>query len=192
MKVAINDFVKRQTELSGKTFSNDLTFEFFANHARDKMIKNEFLIGYRKGVRIVAIDKKYVHKVYCPYVKITKDIKLVSKLVKRREKELPYIQTRAINGIPAKAGAVNLILYSHDVLLENDENTTDADWELISINAIPEGEDTMPIAPVTMMRNQLNLVGGTKARYSTEEWAKSVLFWQKYASLNPVNLIDED
>ena len=43
-----------------------------------------------------------------------------------------------------------------------------------------------------MMRNQLNLVGGTKAIYSTEEWAKSVLFWQKYVSLNPVNLIDED
>ena len=50
----------------------------------------------------------------------------------------------------------------------------------------------MPIDPVTMMRNQLNLIGGTKARYSTEEWAKSVLFWQKYASLNPINLIDED
>ena len=61
MKVAVNDFVKRQTELSGKTFSNDLSFEFFANHAKDKMIKNEFLIGYRKGVRIVAIEKKYVH-----------------------------------------------------------------------------------------------------------------------------------
>tara|TARA_B100001142_G_scaffold219505_1_gene217699 strand:- start:37 stop:615 length:579 start_codon:yes stop_codon:yes gene_type:complete len=192
MKVAVNDFVKRQTELSGKTFSNDLTFEFFANHARDKMIKNEFLIGYRKGVRIVTIDKKYVHKVFCPYVKITKDIKLVSKLVKRKENELPYIQTRAINGIPVKAGSVDLILYSHKVLLENDENTTDADWELVSINAIPDGEDTMPIAPVTMMRNQLNLAGGTKALYSTEEWAKSVQFWQKYASLNPVNSIDED
>ena len=192
MKVAVNDFVKRQTELSGKTFSNDLSFEFFANHAKDKMIKNEFLIGYRKGVRIVTIDKKYVHKVFCPYVKITKDIKLVSKLVKRKENELPYIQTRAINGIPVKAGSVDLILYSHKVLLENDENTTGADWELVSINAIPDGEDTMPIAPVTMMRNQLNLAGGTKALYSTEEWAKSVQFWQKYASLNPVNSIDED
>ena len=192
MKVAVNDFVKRQTELSGKTFSNDLSFGFFANHAKDKMIKNEFLIGYRKGVRIVTIDKKYVHKVFCPYVKITKDIKLVSKLVKRKENEFPYIQTRAINGIPVKAGSVDLILYSHKVLLENDENTTDSDWELVSINAIPDGEDTMPIAPVTMMRNQLNLAGGTKALYSTEEWAKSVQFWQKYASLNPVNSIDED
>ena len=192
MKVAVNDFVKRQTEFSGKTFSNDLSFEFFANHAKNKMIKNKFLIGYRKGVRIVRIDKKYVQKVFCPYVKITKDIKLVSKLVRRRENELPYIQTRAINGVPVQAGSVELILYSHDVLLENDENTTDADWELISINAIPEGQDTMPIAPVTMMRNQLNLVGGTRALYSTEEWAKSVQFWQKYASLNPVNLIDDD
>ena len=105
---------------------------------------------------------------------------------------MPYIQTRAINGIPVKAGSVDLVLYSHKVLLENDENTTDADWELVSINAIPDGEDTMPIAPVTMMRNQLNLAGGTKALYSTEEWAKSVQFWQKYASLNPVNSIDED
>ena len=158
---------------------------FFANHAKDKMIKNEFLIGYRKGVRIVTIDKKYVHKVFCPYVKITKDIKLVSKLVKRKENELPYIQTRAINGIPVKAGSVDLILYSHKVLLENDENTTGADWELVSINAIPDGEDTMPIAPVTMMRNQLNLAGGTKALYSTEEWAKSVQFWQKICFIKP-------
>ena len=77
-------------------------------------------------------------------------------------------------------------------MLKKNENTTNADWELISINAIPEGENTMPIAPVTMMRNQLNLVGGTKALYSAEEWANSVLFWQKYASLYPVNLIDED
>ena len=32
-----------------------------------------------------------------------------------------------------------------------------------------------------MMRNQLQLTGGTKAEYSTEEWAESVRFWQKYA-----------
>jgi hypothetical protein len=192
MKVSVNDFVKRQSEISGKTFSNDLSFEFLANHAREKMIKNEFMIGYRKGVRIVKLDKIHIHKVFCPYVRITKDIKLISKLVNRREGEIPYIQTRAINGIPIKTGSVDLILYRHDVLLENNENTTDADWELISINAIPDGEKTMPIGPVTMMRNQLELVGGTRALYSTEEWAESVLFWQKYAPLNPVDITDED
>ena len=60
-----------------------------------------------------------------------------------------------------KQGLVSLILYRHDVLVENNENTTNADWELISINAIPR-EKKMPIGPVTMMRNQLDLNGGTK------------------------------
>ncbi len=31
-----------------------------------------------------------------------------------------------------------------------------------------------------MMRNQKNLEGGTKAYYTSEEWADSVEFWQKY------------
>ena len=41
------------------------------------------------------------------------------------------------------------------------------------------------MGPVTMMRNQLDLNGGTKASYTNDEWAESVRFWQKYAALNP-------
>jgi len=33
------------------------------------------------------------------------------------------------------------------------------------------------------MRNQLELKGGTKAHYSSEEWAEAVRFWQNYAAL---------
>mgnify|MGYP002878094613 CR=1 FL=1 len=40
-----------------------------------------------------------------------------------------------------------------------------------------------PMGPVTMMRNQLQLKGGTKGNYSSEEWAKSVNFWQKFCFL---------
>ena len=36
-----------------------------------------------------------------------------------------------------------------------------------------------------MMRNQLELNGGTKAEYSSDEWAKSVRFWQTYAPIEP-------
>ena len=41
----------------------------------------------------------------------------------------------------------------------------------------------MPMGPITMMRNQLELEGGTKGEYSSDEWAESVNFWQKYAVL---------
>ena len=80
---------------------------------------------------------------------------------------------------------MEFILYRHDVLAENNENTTDAEWELISIQAVPEGVDQLPMGPVTMMRNQLELPGGTKANYSSEQWAEAVRFWQKYAALEP-------
>ena len=74
-------------------------------------------------------------------------------------------------------------MYRHDVLAENNENTTLCEWELISIHAVPEGVEEMPMGPITMMRNQLERKGGTKALYSSNEWAKSVEFWQKYAPL---------
>ena len=39
--------------------------------------------------------------------------------------------TRRLNGEPLQAGSVSLILYRHDILVENNEHTTNADWELI-------------------------------------------------------------
>ena len=42
------------------------------------------------------------------------------------------------------------------------------------------------MGPTTMMRNQLQLEGGTKAKYSSDEWAESVKFWQEYAVLSNV------
>jgi hypothetical protein len=88
-------------------------------------------------------------------------------------------------GSPLPAEKVEFILYRHDILKENDEHSSDAEWELISIQAVPEGVDQLPMGPVTMMRNQLALPGGTKAHYSSEEWAEAVRFWQEYAALTP-------
>ncbi|MFL3013278.1 MAG: DUF3228 family protein [Candidatus Neomarinimicrobiota bacterium] len=185
MKVKVNDFVKRQTKSSGKAYSQELSFDFFAKYAQKKLIKNEFIEGYRPEVRIVKLENKYLHKVFCPYVRITKETRLSAKVVKRREDEDFYIQVRAMNGNLIRTGSVDLILYRNDILLENNENTTNADWELISINALPKGVESMPMGPITMMRNQLELNGGTKAEYSSDEWAKSVQFWQTYAPIEP-------
>ena len=81
-----------------------------------------------------------------------------------------------------------MVLYSNEVLKENKENSTKYDWELISILSVPKGISEIPMGPVTMMRNQLNLKGGTKGKYSSNDWAQSVRFWQNYAVLK--SLID--
>ena len=182
-KVAVNEFVHRQLKGSGKTYSPDLSFDEIARHAEGQMAEGHFIEGYRDGVRIVECSPELTSHFVCPFTKIDKNTELVSKVVHRRAEEEPYIQTRAINAEPISTGKVEFILYRHDVLAENNEHSTDANWELISIHALPEGVYELPMGPVTMMRNQLELIGGTKANYSSEEWAKSVKFWQKYAAV---------
>ena len=183
--VSVNGFVRRQCKDSGKSYVIDLSFEEIAQHAKCQLESENFKKGYRDGVVIVQVDQKLIHHFICPFVKITNETKLSTTLVRRRPEETPYIQIRALNGTPLKTGSVDLILYHHDVLAETDEQTSAADWELISFHAIPEGVDDMPMGPVTMMRNQLQLTGGTKAYYESDDWAESVKFWQEYAMLEP-------
>ena len=183
-KVSVNDFVRRQIAGSGKTYSPLLSFEQIATHASEQLDKGDFKQGYRDGVIIVNADPDYTQQFKCPFVKINKNTKLKAEFVCRRENEEPYIQVRALNGNPLIAGKVEFILYHHDVLAENNEHSTDAEWELISIHALPEGIEKLPMGPITMMRNQLELKGGTAASYSTEEWAQAVKFWQKFAALD--------
>lgn len=183
MNVAVNNFVKRQISGSGKTYSPTLSFQEIAQHASDQLSKGIYKQGYRDGVILIQVDKILLKHFVCPFTKINKDTKLTSKIVQRRENEEPYIQTRAVNGRPLKTGNVDLILYRHDVLAETNENDTSIEWELISFHAIPKGVTYMPMGPVTMMRNQCQLPGGTKANYTSEQWAESVKFWQKYVSI---------
>ena len=187
MKVAVNEFARRQVEGSGKTYSNTISFEKIAEHAQIQMEDGHYSKGYRDGVRIVHCDTSIIGEFFCPLIKLDENSELVSKLVRRRPEEDLYIQTRVNKGTPLKAEAVDLILYRKDVLAENDEQSTDAEWELVSINAIPSGLKKIPMGPITMMRNQLELPGGTKAHYSSDEWAESVRFWQEFAGLEPEN-----
>tara|TARA_B100001250_G_C19384183_1_gene607586 strand:+ start:7 stop:564 length:558 start_codon:yes stop_codon:yes gene_type:complete len=185
MKVSVNDFVRRQVKGSGKTYSIILSFEEIASYAEEQMVKGNFNNGYRDGVRIVNADSSIVKYFICPLVKIDEKSKLVSNVIKRRPSELAYIQTGAIEGSLEEPGEVQFILYSHKVLKENNENSSDSEWELICINSFPKGIKELPMKPITMMRNQLELPGGTKAFYSSDEWAKSIYFWQKYVPLLP-------
>ena len=180
--VGINSFVKRQIKGSGKTYSL-LSFNEIASHAQHQLSKGIFKEGYRKGVLLIPVNKDIITKFICPIVKIMPNTKLESKVKKRRENENVYISTKALNGEPLEIGNVDLILYRYDVLDETNECETDNEWELIAFQAIPKSIENLPMGPITMMRNQLELPGGTKAHYKSEEWANSVLFWQKYALL---------
>jgi len=186
--VAVNEFVLRQVEGSGKTFCKGLTFQQIAEYAENQLNFNPNSIqpGYRDGVLLIQCEAKMNAHFFSPMVKVDDNTKLEAIVTKRREEEESYIQIRALNGKLLPTSRVDLILYRQDVLAENNEQTTEADWELIAFQAVPEGMEELPMGPITMMRNQLELPGGTAANYASEKWAESVNFWQKYAFLKPV------
>ena len=185
--VEVNEFVERQIKGSGKTYSSELTFEEMAAYAQ-KMLNEcpeQTKQGYRDGVVLVQCDPGFSSQFISPMVKVDETTQLEAIVTKRRKNEEPYIQIRALDGVPLPTARVDLILYRHDVLVENNEHSTSADWELIAFQAVPVGLDDNPMGPVTMMRNQLELPGGTAAHYSSNDWAESVRFWQKYAFIKP-------
>ena len=181
-RVKVNSFVRRQVKSSGKTYST-LSFEEIASYAEKQLKKGNYKSGYRDGVILVAVENKFIKKFVCPFTHLSDDTQLVATIARRCPDEEIYIQIRALNGNPLKAGSVDLILYHHDVLAETNEHESTEGWELIAFHAIPEGINNMPMGPITMMRNQLQLEGGTKGKYSSDEWAESVNFWQKYVAL---------
>ena len=103
----------------------------------------------------------------------------------RREGEKPYKKTITF-GKKQPAKHVDVVLYRKDVLEEdslNKDELTGAEWEIVSVNARITKEP-LPIPPQTMARNQLadteDGAGGTKADYSGDEFAESIMFWNTH------------
>jgi len=182
-KVQASKFVERQVKGSGKTYSDSFSFSKIASIAEENLNLGNYIEGYRDGVILIELESNIAKNFICPLTKINKNTILSAENVRRREKEEYYIQIRALNGKSLNTDKVDLVLYRNDVLRETNEQSTNADWELIAFMAKPKGIK-MPMGPVTMMRNQLQKPGGTKGVYASEKWAESVDFWQKYAILN--------
>jgi hypothetical protein len=170
--IAINEFVKRQTKQSRFSYFDGTWEELLELVINNYSNKKQ---GYRDGVNLVPVP---CERFYTSICKIEKDSIFETKFESRRDGEEPIRRTIIKNGKKTPAKFVNIVLYRHDVLLENNENSTDADWEIISINAsVVENE---PMHPMTMARNMLNKEGGTKAEYTGQQFAEALWFWKDY------------
>lgn len=137
----------------------------------------EAMPGYKDGVLLVPVPAEGF---FSGVVEVTPETPLRAVFTARRKGEDAYLQVEAVGGDKLPAKVVEIVLYRHDVLAENNDATTDAEWEIVSLNARPTGEPE-PVSPMAMARNFLALPGGTKADYSAEEFARSIVYWSKRA-----------
>lgn len=94
--------------------------------------------------------------------------------------EKPYISRNITEGMskqPAKF--VKIVIYRADALALDDDRTTDAEWEIVSVNA--QNDEFTPMNPTTMLRNANNEEGGTLRTYTDKEWADAYAYWENRA-----------
>lgn len=184
-KVHVTNFVRRQTLESGFshwTISDDeLLKRVGDNLSRAKP-------GYRDGVILVSVDPQGF---FTGVTKLNPGDVLIGQYVARRFGEAPRKATYSLTGKKLAAVSVDIVLYSHDVLAERGENETDADFEIVSVNANPTVEE-MPISPGSLIANHLEISGGTSTKMTDSEFVallrKSVEFWSDKANAAPLHL----
>jgi hypothetical protein len=173
--IGVSNFVQRrqtrESRFSHHIWSWDVVAEMAAasfDHAKP---------GYRDGVKLVPVPPGGF---YCGVVEVTADTPLKATFEARREGESAHIIVVATGGEKLPALAVDIVIYRKDVLLEDGDEVTGADWDIISVNARPTLEPE-PMHPLAMARNQAHLPGGTKAEYTAEEYVRAILYWSTRA-----------
>lgn len=185
MKIHITSFVRRQTAESG--FSHWI-------HSDESLIKlvtdalPNAKPGYREGVLLVPVNPIGF---YSSVTELKEGDVLVGEYVARRPGEDPRKSSYALKGEKMPAMSVYIVLYSHAVLAEGKENETDADYEIVSVNASPTEEEA-PIPTGALIANHLGLSGGTATKMTDSEFVamlrKSMEFWKDKALACPAEL----
>lgn len=169
--IAMNDFAYRHTADSEYSHFDGEWSELVALVSTHWATAEEV----KPGVCTVKVPTKGF---FSSVVKVTKDTRLGAYFPKRREGEEPFIHVVADNGDKIPAHNVQIIVYSKEAL--GNDSTSDADYQIVSINASPYTED-IPQHYVSMTRNQLGLPGGTKLEYSNAEFARYIMFWSEHS-----------
>jgi hypothetical protein len=140
------------------------------------------LPGYKKGVIKVVVDPTGF---FTPVRELKEGDSGKWEFVARQEGEEPRLEMY-IEGEKSPAKRVEIILYSHAVLAEENEQSCDADWEAVSINASPYEEEE-PIRPFVFMANHFHISGGSHTNMSdhdfVEQLRKSFLYWRNKVSV---------
>lgn len=99
----------------------------------------------------------------------------------RQTGEKPVI-TRVMKNVEKPAAKfAKIVIYRADALAKDNDRSTDAEWEIVSVNA--QNEENVPMSPTTMMRNSLNEVGGTYREYNQKQWDEAYSYWDNHASI---------
>ena len=174
--IAVSTFFMKSRKPSGY-------FESYNEEELLKMVDDNFILatkGYREGVALVPIEPR---KMKCAVVTMTPDMEFETTYESRIPGETPRKKTVAIvDELPA-AQYVTAVVYHKDVLAEDGDRSSNAEWEIITLLAhssnLPD-----PMTPGTLMANHFKADGGTATNMTPEKFEKALResynFWKNH------------
>jgi len=181
-KIAVSEFAKRQTK--------DSPYSYFSGSWGTvlEITEQHFhlaLPGYRDGVVLIPVPP---HGFYSSVVTLREGDEFAGVYKSRQPGEAPRRQIW-VKRAKAPAKSVQIVLYRHDVLVENDEQSCDAEWEIVSINASTDENavgDVVPKTVGTLLANHFQDSGGTATGWTPERLEKelrvSYFYWKDKAN----------
>lgn len=109
---------------------------------------------------------------------------LVEERVTERQEGEELVVLKVISGVKPPAKFVQIVCYRADTLAQDNDRSSDAEWEIVSVNA--QDEKYVPMHPTTMLRNANHEQGGTYREYSEQEWADAYAYWATHAYVEEV------
>ena len=183
MKIHITSFVRRQTpesHFSHWTISDEELVKRISKNL------NVARTGYREGVLLVPVEPEGF---FSAVTILQPNDKLAGLFECRRPGEEPR-KSIFVVGEKKPAKTVWVVLYAHHVLAQKNEDESDADYEIVSINASPTFDSNpAPMPPETLIANHYELSGGTATKMTDSEFVaslrESVMYWKDKVQVSP-------
>lgn len=177
--VGTSDFVRGFSTRVGKNSYYNGSWEELEQLVMKHFDDNEWGTGSKDGdVLLVNVP---ADGFFTAIVEITDENRHLVKEIEhvRADGEAPY-KTRVIDEGFTKQPAkyAQIVIYRADVLALDDDRSTDAEWEIVSVNA--QNDKVVPMDIPTMMRNANNEEGGTLRTYTDAEWEASREYWANH------------
>ena len=186
--ISINNFCLRQVEVN-----NTSVFGGFTGTAEElQTVLDKLPVSLTEGIEIIRIyaDDPVLNNIkgqfICTFGVVEDGEDVATTYEARRPGEQPVTVKTVTRASRPTASTIDFVLYSHQAL--EADASSDADYELVSINTMPtklaQGEEE-PMTPETLWRNYLAKIPGCPAGIGgtyRPEWDDEEVFRKELAS----------
>ena len=152
--------------------------EMLRQTVQNEFLQGHFSNGYRDGVVLITLNPADFSNLKSRVVTVDEDTKFVTVCKSRVPGEKPRKKTMALAQELSPANYIKAVLYRSDVLEEDNDRSSDSEWELVTL--LVQVDEFEPMATATLMANHFKADGGTATNMSPADFEQALRISYNY------------